>query len=211
MKGFILGVIVASLAWGGFFAWQRQRLAEDSVAEDAAEGDEGEATGKQAKGKRKRPARRWRRPRAGAEADRHAFDDEVDEPRPIDLGPGDVRNVARGADLNAPDVLKLDMGEPDDGARELGEDEIDEVFRRQQERILACIQSARPDAITYIPGRVTIGFRIRRTGEVRGVRIEAPAILQKGGLYECVVGVVNGMRFRPSSGSQVVSYPFRLS
>ena len=54
-------------------------------------------------------------------------------------------------------------------------------------------------------------FRIQRTGNVRGVRVEAPAILQKGGIYGCIKGVVGGIRFPPSGGSQVVSYPFSLT
>ena len=46
---------------------------------------------------------------------------------------------------------------------------------------------------------------------MRGVRVEAPAILQKGGIYGCIKGVVGGIRFPPSNGSQVVSYPFSLT
>ena len=40
---------------------------------------------------------------------------------------------------------------------------------------------ARPDEETYVPGRVTVNSRIPRTGNVRGVRVEAPSILQKAG------------------------------
>ena len=58
-----------------------------------------------------------------------------------------------------------------------------------------------------MPGRVTVKFRIQRTGNVRGVRVEAPAILQKGGIYGCIKGVVGGLRFPPSNGSQIVSLP----
>ena len=58
---------------------------------------------------------------------------------------------------------------------------------------------------------MTVKFRIQRTGNVRGVRVEAPAILHKGGLYSCLKGVVGGIRFPPSNSSQVVSYPFSLT
>jgi hypothetical protein len=58
---------------------------------------------------------------------------------------------------------------------------------------------------------VTIKFRIQRAGTVRGVRVEAPAILMKGGLYGCVRGVVGRLRFPSSGSSQIVSYPFSLS
>ncbi len=54
-------------------------------------------------------------------------------------------------------------------------------------------------------------LRIQRSGNVRGVRVEAPAILQKGGIYGCIKGVVGGIHFPPSNGSQVVSYPYSLS
>ena len=43
------------------------------------------------------------------------------------------------------------------------------------------------------------------------VRVEGPAILQKGGLYACVKGVVGSIRFPPSNGSQIVAYPFSLT
>ena len=48
----------------------------------------------------------------------------------------------------------------------------------------------------------------RRRG---AMRVEAPAILQKGGIYGCIKGVVGGIRFPPSNGSQIVSYPFSLT
>ena len=51
----------------------------------------------------------------------------------------------------------------------------------------------------------------QRAGTVRGVRVEAPAILQKGGLYGCIKKVVGGLRFPASGGSQIVTYPFTLS
>jgi hypothetical protein len=56
-----------------------------------------------------------------------------------------------------------------------------------------------------------VKFRIQRAGTVRGVRVDAPAILQRGGLTGCIKGVLGGLRFPPSNGSQVVSYPFSLS
>ena len=62
-----------------------------------------------------------------------------------------------------------------------------------------------------MPGLVNVKFRIQRSGTVRGVRVEAPSILQKGGLYGCVQGVVERLRFPPSGSSQIVTYPFRLS
>ena len=96
-------------------------------------------------------------------------------------------------------------------AEELTQEEIDDRFRARQDAILDCIDKARPDPNTFVPGRVNIQFRIQRTGQIRGVRVEAPAILQEGGLYGCVKDVVLGLRYPPSGGSQVVTYPFELS
>jgi hypothetical protein len=55
-----------------------------------------------------------------------------------------------------------------------------------------------------------VRFRIQRTGAVKGVQVEAPVILHKGGLTGCIKGVVGGLRFPESNMSQVVTYPFSL-
>ena len=136
--------------------------------------------------------------------------DEAPAPEPIKLSAADLRMVARGDDLSPPAVTHLDMSS-DDGAKELSQDEIDARFRAKEDAILACIARSRPDEDTWVPGHVTVAFRIQRTGGVHGVRVEAPAILQKGGLYGCIKGVVSGIRFSPSSGSQVITYPFSLT
>ena len=77
-------------------------------------------------------------------------------------------------------------------------------------RPLGCVARARPDEYTFIPGRITVRFRIQRTGAVKGVQVEAPVILHKGGLTGCIKGVVGGLRFPASNMSQVISYPFSL-
>jgi hypothetical protein len=132
------------------------------------------------------------------------------EPEPIKLSAADLKMVGRGDDLSRPDVVHLDMSD-DSGSHELTQDDIDARFRAKEDAILGCIAHARPDEETWVPGSVTVKFRIQRTGLVRGVRVEAPAILQKGGLYGCIKGVVGGIRFPPSGGSQVITYPFSLT
>ncbi len=126
------------------------------------------------------------------------------------LSAADLKIVGQGDDLSRPDVVHLDMSD-DSGSRELDQDEIDGRFRAKEEAILTCISKARPDEETYVPGRVTVKFRIQRSGNVRGVRVEAPAILQRGGLTGCIKGVVGSLRFPPSNGSQIVTYPFSLT
>jgi len=45
---------------------------------------------------------------------------------------------------------------------------------------------------------------------VKGVQVEAPVILHKGGLTSCIKGVVGSLRFPASNMSQVITYPFSL-
>jgi hypothetical protein len=134
----------------------------------------------------------------------------ADEPEPVKLSAADLKMVGQGDDLSRPDVVHLDMSD-DSGSHELSQDDIDARFRAKEDAILGCIAHARPDEETWVPGRVNVKFRIQRTGSVRGVRVEAPAILIKGGLYGCIKGVVGGIHFPASTGSQVVTYPFSLT
>jgi hypothetical protein len=194
MKGFLLGLLVAALLFGGFLYWQRQQASAPAPTANSAE-----PTPPMKKAKRRpRGARVARAPAAG------------DEAEPVRLSPSDLRTVAQGDDLSTPDVLSLDMSN-DKELTELSQDQIDERFRSQETAILECIARARPDPESYVPGRVTIKFRIQRKGTVRGVRVEAPAVLQRNGLFGCIKGVVGHLRFPAAGTSQIVSYPFTLS
>lgn len=133
----------------------------------------------------------------------------VDEPAPIKLSAADLRIVWQGEDLSRAETVRMDFSN-DSGGHELSQDEIDSRFRSKEDAVLGCVSRARPDEYTYIPGRVSVRFRIQRTGAVKGVQIEAPVILHKGGLLGCVRGVVGGLRFPASNAGQVVTYPFSL-
>jgi hypothetical protein len=208
MKGFLLGLVVAGLAFAGYLylkSAQGPRPAGPvASARDA---------GPPAKKKRKRARGATRVARAGAPVDRADLTaiEPDPEPEPVKLSAADLRTVGQGDDLSRPDVIKMDLGDKNDNPRELTQDDIDARFRGEESAILECIMSARPDQDTYVPGRVTVKFRIQRSGSVRGVRVEAPAILQKGGLYGCIKKVVLGLHFPASGGSQIVTYPFTLS
>ncbi len=216
MKGFVLGLLVAGLAVGGYVYW-KQRMAPAPVVSVADAG----APVKEAREKKKRRRRGAARLARAAGGDTvasagsgssstPAYDPGPPEPEPIKLSAADLKLVSQGDDLSRPDVIRMDLSD-DSGSHELTQDEIDDRFRAREDAILSCIARARPDEETYVPGRVTVKFRIQRSGNVRGVRVEAPAILQRGGIYGCIKGVVGGVHFPPSNGSQVVSYPFALS
>ena len=207
MKGFLLGLLVAAAGFGGFLLWKQRTGPAVPIPVTADAGVEIRPA--KAKKRRKRGAQLARN--VGNSGGRADVAPAVDpEPEPMKLSAADLKTVGQGDDLSRPDVLRLDMSD-DSGTRELSQDEIDARFRSKETAILDCISRARPDEDTYVPGRVTIKFRIQRAGTVRGVRVEGPAILMKGGLYGCVKGVLNGLRFPPSNSSQILSYPFSLS
>jgi hypothetical protein len=217
MKGFLLGLVVAALAFGGYVYWKegQRPVAPAKVTPDAG-GPVKEAH--ERRKRRRHGAMRVARseatsaPPPSSGAGPHAPAAPVEsEPEPVKLSAADLKLVSQGDDLSRPDVIHMGDATDDSGSRELTQDDIDARFRAKEETILDCISRARPDEDTYVPGRVTVKFRIQRTGNVRGVRVEAPAILQRGGLTGCVKGVVGGLRFPPSNGSQVVSYPFSLT
>ena len=215
MKGFVSGAIVATLLLVGYLYW---RDVKDVVPKpsSADAGANAKDNAKEKKKRKRRSAVRLARVMEGSgdgqERGRSypAAPPMEPEPEPIKLGASDLKLVSQGDDLSKPDVVRMDLSD-ESGSHELSQDDIDGRFRAREEAILSCIAHARPDEETYVPGRVTVKFRIQRSGNVRGVRVEAPAILQKGGLFGCIKGVVGGLRFPPSNGSQVVTYPFSLS
>jgi len=133
----------------------------------------------------------------------------IAEPEPIKLRAADLKIVWQGEDLSRPENQRLDFSK-DAVGHELSEDEIDARFRTKEDAVLGCVARARPDEYTFVPGRVTVRFRIQRTGAVKGVQVEAPVILHKGGLTSCIRGVVGSLRFPASNMSQVITYPFSL-
>lgn len=133
----------------------------------------------------------------------------VDEPEPVKLRPADLKIVWQGEDLSKTETMRLDFSN-DAGGRELTQDEIDTRFRAKEDAVLGCVARARPDEYTFVPGRVTVRFRIQKTGTVKGVQVEAPVILHKGGLTGCIRGVVGSLRFPASNMGQVVTFPFSL-
>jgi hypothetical protein len=133
----------------------------------------------------------------------------IDEPEPVKLRTADLKMIWQGEDLSRPEAVRLDFSK-DGGGRELSQEEIDAGFRTKEDAVLRCVARARPDEYTFVPGRVTVRFRIQRTGAVNGVQVEAPVILHKGGLTACIKGVVGGLRFPSSNMSQVITYPFSL-
>ncbi len=123
----------------------------------------------------------------------------------VHLKPGDEKMLAEGDSLGRPE--KIDLSEPD--ARELSQEDLDGVFHGANPRIERCITDALGDA-PLESGRVEVGFRVEKSGQVSRVRVEAPALLQHQGLTRCIRGAVASLNFPASGGASVVTYPFEL-
>ncbi len=123
----------------------------------------------------------------------------------LTLKPGDDRMTAEGDALGRTE--HIDLSEPN--AHELTQDQMDRVFTMIQPAISHCMTEAVGD-YPLEHGRVEVGLRIERSGDVRRVRVEAPSILLKRGLTRCVRPLVTGLHFPSSGGSMVATYPFEL-
>lgn len=129
-----------------------------------------------------------------------------DAPPAVHLRPEDKRPKTVGDKLNATEIIHMEETTATD--RVLEQQDFDAVFRPRQSDVLGCIDEARGDA--QLEGQMAVAFRVRRTGQVGGVRVEAPAYLLDHGLYACVRKVVADLTFPVSGSSQVVTYPFSL-
>jgi hypothetical protein len=123
----------------------------------------------------------------------------------VHLKPGDDKMIAEGDALGRPQ--KIDLSEPD--ARELSQEDLDDVFHRAGPRIERCITDALGDA-PLETGRVEVGLRVEKSGQVGRVRVEAPALLQHNGLTRCIRDAVASLIFPASGAASVVTYPFEL-
>lgn len=153
-----------------------------------------EAQGKEARRKRRRGRPR---PKVGT-AERETLKQ---------VSAADLRAGSEGPSLRGTD--RVDLTRAGGEGRELGSEEVDAKVRASEDRIVACIDRARKD-YDLDRGKVTVGFRIERSGRVEKVRVSAPALLLRNGLYGCVRGVIQGLRFPASSRALILSYPFEL-
>ncbi len=145
------------------------------------------------------PKDRRRRGHPGASADSPAA------PAEVELHPGDEKMLAQGDTLGRPE--RIDLSQPDT-EHELSQDELDRTVHAADPAIFRCIT----DAVGSAPldGKVEVGLRVEKSGQVTRVRVEAPALLQHHGLTHCVHGVVSALAFPRSGGASVVTYPFEL-
>lgn len=205
---FVVGLIVgAVLGAGGYLGYETYRRHEDPCLELCGTGttcvegvclrDELLADGR--KKKRRRGRRRGRRRRR-----RPAGDDAPPLRTP---SASDLRRADRGQSLKGTDYVDMSKGGAE--GRELDSAEVEARFRKLGGRIVGCIDRAR-EGWDISTGRVVVGFRIERSGQVKRVRVTGPTLLLRAGLYDCIRPLVTGLRFPRSSRSLIMSYPFTL-
>jgi hypothetical protein len=125
----------------------------------------------------------------------------------LKLNPGDDKMTASGDALGRPE--HIDLTQAGDDGRELSQEDLDNVFHEAQPQISHCIT----DAVGDYPletGKVEVAFRVERSGAVKKIRVEAPQLLMRRGLYGCVRPLVSALHFPASGGANVVTYPFAL-
>jgi len=128
-------------------------------------------------------------------------------PPPPPLRPEERKLISVGDKLTGTEIVNLAESGPA-AERELSQEDIDAVVKPRQSAIVGCIDDARGEA--QLDAIITVAFRIRRTGEVAGVRVEAPAYLISHGLNDCVRRTILSLHFPASSKAQIVTYPFSL-
>jgi hypothetical protein len=125
----------------------------------------------------------------------------------LKLSPGDERLTTSGDALGRAE--HIDLTQAGDDGRELSQEDLDAVFHPAQAQISHCIS----DAVGDYPletGKVEVAFRVERSGAVKKIRVEAPQLLMRRGLYGCVRPLVGALHFPASGGANVVTYPFAL-
>jgi len=151
------------------------------------------------------PEKRRKRGRAaGGEAGGEPLATIAEE---LQLQPGDETPASQGDALGRSETL--DLTGSDEPAHELSVEEVERAFAPARAAVSGCVSRAVGD-YPLVSATVEVGFRIERGGRVERVRVTAPALLQKQGLYRCVRPLVAALRFPASGGASVVTFPFQL-
>ncbi len=121
------------------------------------------------------------------------------------LAPGDEKLGTAGDAVGRPE--RIDMTGPDE--KELAQDDIDRVWRSAEPALSRCITEALADW-PLESGKIEVTYRIEKDGAVHKVRLLAPQLLLRNGVYACMRGKITALRFPRSGGASVVTFPFAL-
>jgi len=122
------------------------------------------------------------------------------------LLPGDERPGTSGDALGRPEHIDMSQGGDD---KELAQADIDRVWASAEPALSRCITEAVADW-PLESGKIEVGYRIEKDGSVKKVRLTAPQLLIRNGLYACMRGKITALHFPRSGGASVVTFPFAL-
>jgi len=206
VAGLLVGLVVGV---GGYLSFQLYGLHNDPCLEHCGTGTvcvEGVCLVEEPQAK-VRPKGRRRRGRRHGRRRRRQVEGSIEEPTLKKPSAADLKPVTKGQSLQGADYIDMSKGGAE--GRELDEADVNTRFRKLDGRIVACIDRAR-QGWDVSRGRVLVAFRIERSGQVKRVKVSAPALLLREGLYDCVHPLVASLRFPASSRSLMMSYPFSL-
>ena len=214
---FVVGLLMGLLLLGAYAGYQWYRGSLDPCLERCSDGTEcqeglcvasaDEDRDKVKPRKKKRRRRRWRRRRKRAPSTTSGTVDTPAEETLRKVSAADLKSTSKGPSLRRTDYIKMEAG--GGTTRELSSAEIDAKVRRLDPRIVGCIDSARGDHDLQ-QGKVVVAFRIERSGRVDKVRVSAPRLLQRAGLYRCLAPRIRSLRFGKSARSLIMTYPYAL-
>jgi hypothetical protein len=122
------------------------------------------------------------------------------------LQPGDEKIITSGDALGRPQHLDLSKGGDE---KELDQSQIDQVWSSVEPKLSRCITEAVGDW-PLESGKIEVSYRIEADGSVHKVRLVAPQLLMRNGLYACMREKILGLHFPRAGSSSVVTFPFQL-
>lgn len=201
---FFIGLLVGLFLLGGYAGYHWYQGSQDPCLERCGQRTEcqeglcvasADDDDDQVKRKKKK-RRRWRRRRRPRAANAATTATTAAEETLRTVSAADLKSASKGPSLRQTDYIK--MGTADGTTRELSTAEINAKVRRLDRAIVACIDRARGEYDVQ-QGKVSVAFRIERSGRVAKVRVTAPRVLQRGGLFGCVAPKIQSLRFGPST------------
>ena len=123
------------------------------------------------------------------------------------LAPGDDKTTTTGDALGRPEHIDMTQGGGD--GKELSQNDIDRVWASAEPTLSRCITEALGDW-PLESGKLEVSYRIEKDGTVKKVRLAAPQLLVRQGLYGCMRTKIASLKFPQSGGASVVTFPFQI-
>jgi hypothetical protein len=201
MKQFVLGMVTASLCWGGLLLAQKKGIihflsfvsdSNDDVDSEAIPATLAVAETPDDKKDKKRHRKRSRKSPSSSSIGDSSQTGQYD--------------MSEGMVGDSLDVGSREVSMGKGGEDQLLEREIDQGIDRVFSGIERCLLLLPPDASAE--GKVIFGMNIAPSGQVTKVNLKGPSMMIKGETGACFTRTVKAVRFRSFNGpDMVVHYP----